>query len=42
VPTKAETQGETDRAVAEFLKGRKREDVVWQLKLLEMLKGLRG
>ena len=33
VPTKAETQGETDRAVAEFLKGRKREDVVLATKV---------
>ena len=33
VPTKPESQGETDRTVAEFLKGRKREDVVLATKV---------
>ena len=33
VPTKAETQGATDQTVKEFLKGRKREDVVLATKV---------
>jgi len=33
VPTKAETAGSTDKAVATFLKGRKREDVVLATKV---------
>jgi len=33
VPTKADTQGATDRTVAEFLKGRKREDVILATKV---------
>lgn len=33
VPTKAETQGATDKAVAKFLKGRNREDVVLATKV---------
>jgi aryl-alcohol dehydrogenase-like predicted oxidoreductase len=33
VPTKAETQGSTDQAVNEFLKGRKREDVILATKV---------
>ena len=35
VPTKAETQGRTDQAVAEFLKSRNREDVVLATKVRE-------
>ena len=33
VPTKAETQGATDRAVNKFMKGRKREDVILATKV---------
>jgi aryl-alcohol dehydrogenase-like predicted oxidoreductase len=33
VPTKPETQGRTDKAVAMFLKGRKREDVILATKV---------
>lgn len=33
VPTKADTQGATDRAVREFMKGRKREDVILATKV---------
>jgi aryl-alcohol dehydrogenase-like predicted oxidoreductase len=33
VPTKPETQGRTDLAVAKFLKGRKREDVILATKI---------
>jgi aryl-alcohol dehydrogenase-like predicted oxidoreductase len=33
VPTKAETQGRTDKAVGMFLKGRNREDVVLATKV---------
>ena len=33
VPTKPETQGDTDRAVAKFLKSRKREDVILATKV---------
>jgi aryl-alcohol dehydrogenase-like predicted oxidoreductase len=33
VPTEAATQGQTDKAVAEFLKGRKREDVILATKV---------
>lgn len=33
VPTKAETQGRTDKAVAMFLQGRKREDVILATKV---------
>lgn len=33
VPTKPETQGRTDAAVAQFLKGRKREDVILATKV---------
>jgi aryl-alcohol dehydrogenase-like predicted oxidoreductase len=33
VPTKAETQGSTDKAVAMFLKGRRREDVILATKV---------
>mmetsp|Transcript_16481 Transcript_16481/g.25741 ORF Transcript_16481/g.25741 Transcript_16481/m.25741 type:complete len:402 (-) Transcript_16481:239-1444(-) len=33
VPTKADTQGATDRTVAAFLKGRKREDVILATKV---------
>ena len=33
VPTKADTQGATDKAVAKFLKGRKREDVILATKV---------
>lgn len=33
VPTKADTQGATDKAVAQFLKGRNREDVVLATKV---------
>jgi aryl-alcohol dehydrogenase-like predicted oxidoreductase len=33
VPTKAETQGSTDEAVAQFLKGRRREDIILATKV---------
>ena len=33
VPTKADTQGATDRTVKEFMKGRKREDVILATKV---------
>jgi aryl-alcohol dehydrogenase-like predicted oxidoreductase len=33
VPIKAETQGSTDKVVAQFLKGRRREDVILATKV---------
>ena len=40
VPTKAETQGRTDQAVAQFLKGRSRHDVVLATKVAGRSDGL--
>jgi aryl-alcohol dehydrogenase-like predicted oxidoreductase len=40
VPTKAETQGATDKAMNLFLKGRKREDVILATKVCGRAAGI--